>query len=280
MNVFLIILGSLVGTVIGFFLFLIIVLCISALVAGNTERTKESKYYRFLINFSIPFITFFSNVKIKFNGKEKLEQVKGRFLLVCNHRSNYDPIVVLRVMRKQNVSFISKRENFDIPIVGRVVKRCCFMAIDRVNPRNAIITIRKASNVLKDGQISMCVYPEGTRSKDCKILPFHDGVFKIAQQANVPIVVATVEGTENVSKNSPFRRTNVNLNIVDIITAEQLKDKSTHEIGEIVKADFEKSLGGCNQSLSLENGENGCQECEDKSQMGGSVTENADETAE
>ena len=47
----------------------------------------------------------------------------------------------------------------------------------------------------------MCIYPEGTRSHGTAMLPFHSGSFKIAQKAGVPLVIASIEGTENVAKN-------------------------------------------------------------------------------
>ena len=39
------------------------------------------------------------------------------------------------------LAFISKESNFKIPIFGRIIRKCCFMAIDRSNPRKALPTI-------------------------------------------------------------------------------------------------------------------------------------------
>ena len=83
------------------------------------------------------------------------------------------------------------------------------MAIDRENPRNAMKTIIKASKLLQKGEVSVGVYPEGTRSKECKLLPFHNGVFKIAQRADAPIAIVAISGTEKVSKNYPLHKTDV-----------------------------------------------------------------------
>lgn len=67
------------------------------------------------------------------------------------------------------------------------------MAIDRENPRNALLTIEKAAKLIESDEVSIGIYPEGTRSKECVLLPFHNGVFKIAQKASVPIVVASIQ---------------------------------------------------------------------------------------
>lgn len=75
------------------------------------------------------------------------------------------------------------------------------MAIDRENPRNAIKTIEKAAQLIEKKEVSIAVYPEGTCGKECVPLPFHNGVFKIAQKASVPIVVAAVQRTEQIHRN-------------------------------------------------------------------------------
>lgn len=116
------------------------------------------------------------------------------------------------------------------------------MAIDRENPRNAIKTIQKAADLLIKGQVSVGIYPEGTRSKTCMLLPFHNGVFKIAQRADAPIVVLAVSGTENIHKNYPFHHTDVYIDVIDVLPAEFVKENRTDVIGERVRTDLEYHL--------------------------------------
>ena len=89
----------------------------------------------------------------------------------------------------------------------------------------------------------MCVYPEGTRSKSGELLEFHNGVFKIAQKAGVPIVVVALRGTENISKNYIRRRTDIYHDIVDVIPAEEVKALKSDEIGTRVKTALLEKLG-------------------------------------
>lgn len=103
-------------------------------------------------------------------------------MFVGNHRSNFDPIIEWLVLKPWDIAFISKGENFKIPFFGRIIRKCCFMPIDRENPRKALRTINKASDLLQSGEVSIGVYPEGTRSKTGELLPFHDGVFHIAKR--------------------------------------------------------------------------------------------------
>ncbi len=83
---------------------------------------------------------------------------------------------------------------------NETTKVCCFLPIDRENPRKAIPTINRAAKLLKEQEVSVGIYPEGTRGKDCRLLPFHNGVFKIAQKAEAPIAVLSITGTEKYPK--------------------------------------------------------------------------------
>ncbi|MBQ7224147.1 MAG: 1-acyl-sn-glycerol-3-phosphate acyltransferase [Clostridia bacterium] len=165
---------------------------------------------------------------------EKLPK-DGRFVFVGNHISNYDPIITWYALRKYDLAFISKESNFNIPIFGRIIRKCCFMSIDRTNPKNAVKTITRASGLIKADEVSMAVYPEGTRNKTQDVLlPFHNVVFKIAQKPQVPIVVASTYGTNKIAGRTPFRRTHVYLDILNVLPAEEVLQSRTAEIGSTV----------------------------------------------
>ena len=79
----------------------------------------------------------------------------------------------------------------------------------------------------------MGVFPEGYTSRDGKLHPFRPGVFKIAQKANVPIVVCTIRNTRPIFKNlKKLKKTDVYLNLVGIIPSEEVKGLSTVELSD------------------------------------------------
>ena len=180
-------------------------------------------------------------IKYDLRGFDKIPEGK-QMLIVGNHRSNFDPLIGWYVFRKHRPSYISKIENFKIPFYGRLIKRCCFMSIDRENPRNAMKTIERASKLLENDEVSIAVYPEGTRSKDCTLLPFHNGVFKIAQKAHVPVVVTTIQGTEKVKDNYPWKSTTVRINVVKVLDADHVKATKTSDISDEVRELMLKDL--------------------------------------
>ncbi|MBE6036800.1 MAG: 1-acyl-sn-glycerol-3-phosphate acyltransferase [Clostridiales bacterium] len=220
--------------------FLILLLC-GLFVDPKREYKENSRFYRFLLHSSTALALWLVRVKIRASGLEKLPAGK-RILFVGNHRSNYDPIVTWHVLRKWQPAFVSKKSNFKIPAFGRIIRKCCFLPIERGNPRSSLKTIEFAAELLRGGEVSIGIYPEGTRSKSGILLPFHNGVFKIAQKANAAIAVVAIDGTEEIHRRTPFRPTVVRLCVADVISAEEVHMLKTSEIGERVRTALEETL--------------------------------------
>lgn len=213
---------------------------ICALLVRQEAYETHSRFYRRLLNGATAFFLWLLDIHVHCQGLEMLPE--GRFLLVGNHRSNFDPIVTWYALKKYDLAFLSKEENFRIPIFGRIIRRCCCLPIDRQDPRKAMTAINRAADLLARDQVSMAVYPEGTRSKTCVLLPFHNGVFKIAKKARVPIVVAAVQGTETIHKNCFRRPSYVEITIVEVLPADDVAKMRTGDIGRRVYEGLERAL--------------------------------------
>ena len=220
--------------------FVFVVWCISLTVDIDEEPPKEDHpFYRFVVLSVISLLCRAGRLRIHCTGAEKLPE--GRFFLVSNHRSAYDPIATVWALRHRPLAIITKPENHHIPIAGPLIFKTNFLAIDREDPRKAMETIRNAVELLNNDVVSVGIYPEGTRGDGAELLPFHNGVFKIAQRAKVPVVVATVTGAENAKKNIPWRHTDVELHICEVIPAEELGG-ATGEIGDRVRKIMERDI--------------------------------------
>lgn len=231
MEVVLYVLLGLLAALVGFVLFVVIS---ALLVNTKKEYNTHSSYYRGMVNIVTWVCVVFTRVRIHVTGYEKVPMTN--VLFVGNHRANMDSLITWQVFWKWRPAYISKEENFKIPICGRLIRRCCFLAIDRENPRNAIKTINKAAELIHQEDISFGVYPEGTRNKSGKgLLSFHNGVLKIAQKANVPVVVVALNGTEKIRKNAPWRHTDVYLDVLDVLSADYVKESTTAKLGEEIQ---------------------------------------------
>lgn len=224
------ILGGLLGLII---LYVLVLGVCALLVDPEKEYQKDNRVYRFLLNLTVTVGLKLLRVRVHVSGIGKIPK-DTQVLLVSNHRSNFDPIVTWYGLKAWKIGFISKPENFRIPFYGRIIRKCCCLPIDRENPRKAIVTINKAAKLLKKQEVSVGVYPEGTRSKKLELLPFHNGVFKIAQKADAPIVVLSISGTEKIAKRAPFKPTDVYLDVLEVFSSESIKEIKTETIGMMV----------------------------------------------
>ena len=229
---------------VGCYLLYVLFLSICALFVRRKEYDKDSRFYRALLNNSTRNIVKLLRIHVHTTGFDLVPK-DTKCLFVSNHRSNYDPILTWYVFRDWKLAYLSKIENFSIPVFGRFIRKCCFMAIDRKNIRKAVPTIRKAGELLEKGEVSIGVYPEGTRSKKCVLLEFHDCMFRIAELGSAPIVVMTLRGTENIFRNiRRFRKSDVYLDVLEVIPADRVKTMRSSEISAEVRTLMENNLSG------------------------------------
>lgn len=206
----------------------ILLLIGSLLIPKRTKTKKMDNLYRFMALETLYLFMVMVGLVITVTGREKLP--KEPFLLVSNHLSNYDPLVLMTELREQHLAFVSKKENGKIPILGRYMLPCGCLFLDREDTRSAVGTINKAAEFIRSGKGSMGICPEGTRNKtEAVLLPFHAGSFKVATKAKCPLVIVVVKGTE---KNVPFRKTPVKVEILETLPAETVCSMRTVELAE------------------------------------------------
>jgi len=127
---------------------------------------------------------------LEMKGKENIP-LKGGVVIVANHRSYLDPIVVaLLTPRKMN--FMAKEELFNNPLFGYFIKKLGAFPLkrDKVDRR----AYQKALSVLKEGKV-LTLFPEGRRSTSGKLGDLREGSVRIALHCKVPIVPVVIKGT-------------------------------------------------------------------------------------
>ena len=232
--------GSFLALMVLAFLFLWLV---TAFVDLKKPQEHDSKFYRTLVALYVPAICTILRMRVHTRGLEKTP-TDGRFMLVCNHLFDFDPVVLLGWFGKSQLAFISKWENSAMFIVGKVMHKLLCQLINRENDREALKTILRCIQLLKEDECSIAVFPEGYTSVDGRLHHFRPGVFKIAMKAQVPSVVCTITNTNRVVHNIlRLKPTDIELHLIDVIPAEALKGRTAVDISEQVYQMMLNDLG-------------------------------------
>ena len=147
-------------------------------------------------------ILFVSGIHVHVNGLENLN-VDGSCILMPNHQSNFDIPVLLGCLPIQ-FRWLAKAELFKIPIFGRGMRGCGYISIDRSNRKSAFQSLAEAAAKIRNG-VSVLIFPEGTRSRDGRILPFKKGGFVLSVDAGVPIVPIVIFNTWSIMPKDRLR---------------------------------------------------------------------------
>lgn len=234
-------LGAFLGIILLAFL---VVLVMCACVDLDKEENEDNRFYRNVIYMIADAAHTVLQVKVKSQGVEKIP-ADGRVLLVCNHLDNSDPVIIFHQVRKrQKLAFIAKREVGSMFVVGKLMHKMLCQRINRENDREALKTILKCIEIIKEDKASIAVFPEGGIRGGNVLHPFRSGVFKIAQRTQVPIVVCTLWGTQTVFKNGlRLKPSHVDFHVVGVVQPEEYAGMTAVQIGNLVHAMMAEDLG-------------------------------------
>ena len=206
-------------------------ICVNLTISKKKEYTTTSKFYNWAFVLWYRYMMIAGRLKVHVTGYDKVPFGK-RFLLVSNHCSKFDNFVHCAVLKKTQIAYISKPENFKIPIGGRFMRRGLYLSLPRGNTREEFLVIMKAIEYIKEDKVSIGIFPEGTRSKDGKLQEFKPGAFKIAEKAKCPVLVCSMKGTFEIHKNWPWKTSHVYMDILDVIDPAVWQEKNTVEVSQ------------------------------------------------
>lgn len=216
---------------------------ICAFIDPEKPRQEDSRWFRAMVLTYVDAVLKVLPIQIRTEGLEKIP-TQGRFLLVCNHLDNIDPAFLLHCFPKSQLAFVAKQETKNMFLVNKALPMLLCQHINRENDREALKTILKCIGLLKEDKVSVAIFPEGRINKYRKLAHFRPGVFKIAQKAQVPIVVCTIRNTHNVIKRLlKLKGSTVDVHLLGVVPAEEIAGKNTVEVAERIYAMMAQDLG-------------------------------------
>jgi 1-acyl-sn-glycerol-3-phosphate acyltransferase len=130
--------------------------------------------------------------------------IKGRgninkdqsYVIVSNHQSQYD-IILIYGWIGVDFKWVMKQELRKVPALGIACEKIGHIYINRSSTEAALNSINAAKKKIINGT-SVLFFPEGTRSKDGKLMPFKKGAFKMAIDLGLPILPISINGTREI----------------------------------------------------------------------------------
>jgi 1-acyl-sn-glycerol-3-phosphate acyltransferase len=141
-------------------------------------------------------------IRVQVEGREHILARPSIFM--SNHVSNLDPPIILPLLPFRTAFFI-KRSLLKIPVVGYGMRLAGFIPVDRDGrAESARESVQFASKVLASG-VNISTFPEGTRSRDGRLLPFKKGPFYLAMESGAPVVPMSIWGSEQMMTKGSLR---------------------------------------------------------------------------
>lgn len=178
----------------GYLLILPLLYIPAYIIAGNSSTALQNlnhihlKCFFALIRFLVP--------STKLNIADDVLQIRAS-VVICNHLSYLDPILLVSLFQRQKT--IVKYTFFKVPIFGWFLKNYGYISSgsDNMSSSDMINQLEDIKEHLASGGV-LFVFPEGTRSRVGKLMPFNRGVFTIARYCKAPLKLVLIRGTNKL----------------------------------------------------------------------------------
>jgi 1-acyl-sn-glycerol-3-phosphate acyltransferase len=167
--------------------------------------------------------------KIKIEGREKAVR-KQTYVIISNHQSILD-ILLLNCLRYR-FKWISKIENMKVPVLGWYLRMAGYITVDRGNRESKEKMMAEALDCLKK-DISIMIFPEGTRSPDGEPGFFKRGAFELAISAQLAVLPVLIAGTRDILPKHGLRfggRKRVIIRVLDPVPPESFGTDDCDEL--------------------------------------------------
>lgn len=139
------------------------------------------------------YLKKYANIKVK--GLNNLQNIQKPTIFVCNHLSNADGLVLNKVLKSVDPTFVAgvKLSNNPVTNIGINVVKTTTIVPNSTDKDG----IKKIVSLIKQGE-SLLIFPEGTRSRVGSMIEAKRGIILIAKLTKAPIVPVSICGTEKL----------------------------------------------------------------------------------
>jgi 1-acyl-sn-glycerol-3-phosphate acyltransferase len=150
-------------------------------------------------------IIWASGCPVVVHGRENVRKGMPQ-IIASNHISWFDVFALASVI-EVNYHFVAKKELLKIPLFGRAMEAAGHITIDRSNRDRAIESLRAAGEKIRRTPGAVVIFPEGTRSRNGRLMAFKKGAFMLAAESGVAIVPTAITGSFEIMRKGSARIT-------------------------------------------------------------------------
>jgi len=174
-------------------------------------------------------------------GLENIDPKKA-YVMTLNHNSMADIITIYNLPLV--FKWVSKKEVYRIPIVGRLLYAHGDIVINRASAKEAMQLVHERGKEWLAKGASVAIFPEGTRSKDGEIHNFKAGAFLLAKDAGAPILPIVLNNTNKMMRKGWLMnwRNHITIKILPPISAEEVAERTVKEVMADVHSSMTEAL--------------------------------------
>jgi len=187
------------GTIAFTFLLTFPVMLLLRLVERDPARYRTGRLFRWAGSL-ITYVNPLWGVTVE--GGAHVDDPRHPYVVVSNHQSTIDIPLISRL--PMEMKWVVKVELMKIPGFGQMMQMADDIPVDRKDPESRSSVLTRAQHVLEK-RCSVMLFPEGTRSRDGRLLRYADGAFRLAIRAGVPVLPLVVEGTLDALPKNDWR---------------------------------------------------------------------------
>ncbi|MGG7056548.1 AMP-binding protein [Nitrosomonas sp. ANs5] len=180
-----------------------------------------------LIRLSTKMLAFATATPINVKGIEHLPKPGTPCILVCNHASYLDGLILAAILPTP-ACFIAKEELNKQFIAGHFLRRIGAEFVERFDLQKGAEDAKRITRLAAQGR-PILFFPEGTFSRIPGLLPFHMGAFITAAEANVPITSIVIRGSRSILRAGSWfpRHSSISVSISEAIHPNQSTESDT-----------------------------------------------------
>jgi 1-acyl-sn-glycerol-3-phosphate acyltransferase len=177
-----------------------------------------------------------AGAKLEVRRSPNFDPTRTSFLIV-NHVNLFDPFVLYATV-PQFCRGLELESHFRIPVYGWMMKRFGNVPVPDTNRPSDLKRMWRLTRAALDSGVSLAVFPEGQRTADGRLLPFKDGVFRMAIQFGTPIIPVSVTGAHefNTKTGWMLRPGKIIVHLHDVIETRGLRKEDLASLRDRVHA--------------------------------------------